>query len=167
MSEVIELLNKQLEIHNLRFYKKPILIGGMAMQYYGMRKSGADIDLIICNEDYLELTRKYPDKRKDIFGDLGVVIWPFEIWRSIAHLDYDFYRSNAIEYDLISVVSIDRLLLMRVCAMDVPKYKDDLMLIKEYYYSHFTNKEFHIEAERHTTSYEKNNGIILGGKYIE
>ena len=72
MSEVIELLNKQLELHNLRFLKKPILIGGMAMQYYGMRKSGADIDLIICNDDYLELAREYPDKRKDIFGDFSI-----------------------------------------------------------------------------------------------
>jgi len=167
MPEVIELLNKQLQLYNLRFSKKPILIGGMAMQYYGMRKSGADIDLIICNKDYLELAREYPDKRKDIFGDLGVVIWPFEIWRSIAHLDYDFYKADAVEHDFISVVPIDRLLFMRVCAMDVQKYKDDLMLIKEYYYSHFTNKEFHSEAEKHTPSYEKNNGVIWGGKYIE
>ena len=167
MSEVIDFLRKQLEIHNLHFLKKPILIGGMAMEYYGMRKSGEDIDLIICNDDYLNLARKYPDNRKDIFGDLGVVIWPFEIWRSIAHLDYDFYKANAIEHDVVSVVSIDRLLLMRVCAIDVQKYKDDLILIKEYYYSHFTNKEFHKEAEAHFLSYKKNNGTVFGGKYVE
>lgn len=164
MSEVVEAVNKQLKSLNFRFSKKPLLIGGMAMQYYGMRKSGADIDLIICNEDYPELARKHPDKRKDIYGDLGVVIWPFEIWRSIAHLDYDFYSADAIEYDLITVVSIDRLLFMRVCAMDVQKYKDDLMLIKEYYYSHFTNKEFHSEAEKHNLSYEKT--MVLFGAAI-
>ncbi|MGH4122480.1 MAG: hypothetical protein ACREV6_06080 [Clostridium sp.] len=72
-----------------------------------------------------------------------------------------FYKADAIAYDLISVVSIDRLLFMRVCAMDVQKYKDDLMLIKEYYYSHFTNKEFHSEAEIHAPSYEKNNGMRI------
>jgi hypothetical protein len=44
---------------------------------------------------------------------------------------------------------------MRVCAMDVQKYKDDLILIKEYYYSHFTNKEFHCEAKTHALSYKK------------
>jgi hypothetical protein len=167
MSEVINLLKEQLEIHHLHFQEKPILIGGMAMEYYDMRKSGDDIDLVICNNDYLNLAHAYPENRKDIFGDLGVVIWPFEIWRSIAHLDYDFYKTNAIEHDIALVVSMDRLLLMRVCAMDVQKYKDDLLLIREYYYSHFTNKKFHTEAETHTASYEKNHGVVLGGKYIE
>lgn len=167
MQEVLELLNSQLETHHLHFQKKPILIGGMAMQYYGMRKSGADIDLVICNEDYLKLAREYPDNRKDIYGDMGVVIWPFEIWRSIAHLDYDFYKADAIEHDTALVVSIDRLLLMRVLAMDVQKYKDDLMLMKGYYFSHFTNKEFHNEAEKHAESYKKNNGTVFGGKYME
>lgn len=56
---------------------------------------------------------------------------------------------------------------MRVCAMDVQKYKDDLMLVKEYYFSHFANKEFHSEAEQHNLSYEKNNGVVWGGNYLE
>ena len=34
MSEVIELLNKQLEIHNLQFCKKPILIGRIRSNHY-------------------------------------------------------------------------------------------------------------------------------------
>lgn len=55
MAEVIDLLEKRLKEKNLNFTKKPILIGGMAMEYYGMRKSGADIDLIICDEDYQTL----------------------------------------------------------------------------------------------------------------
>jgi hypothetical protein len=29
----------------------------MAMEYYGMRKAGADIDLVISNEDYLSLAQ--------------------------------------------------------------------------------------------------------------
>jgi len=43
MSEVISKLQNELEINGLYFTKKPILIGGMAMEYYGMRKAGADI----------------------------------------------------------------------------------------------------------------------------
>ena len=39
MSEVIALLEKQLNEKNLHFTKKPILIGGMAKEYYGLRKS--------------------------------------------------------------------------------------------------------------------------------
>ena len=97
MSTVIDLLEKQLGEKKLHFTQKPILIGGMAMEYYGLRKSGADIDLVICDEDYQALALTDPDNRKDIWGDLGVVIEPFEIWRCIMLLDYDFYIKDAID----------------------------------------------------------------------
>jgi hypothetical protein len=165
MSEIINLLADKLKQYNLTFTKKPILIGGMAMEYYGMRKSGKDIDLVICNEDYQLLATAMPEKRKDIYGDLGVVIGPFEIWRSIALLDYDFYQKDAMDVEFAFVVSLDRLLFMRVIAMGVEKYKNDLELMKEYYYKNFSNQDFLHEAEKHTSSYEKNNGIVFSGKY--
>lgn len=167
MSEVINLLEKKLESNNLYFSKKPILIGGMAMEYYGMRKSGADIDLVICDKDYQSLAMKYPNKRKDILGDLGVVIDIFEIWRSIALLDYDFYLKDAIDVGSALVISLDRLLFMRVIAMDVKKYKDDLMMIKDYYYKNYSNQFFLQEANKHKSSYDKNNGIVFSGEYID
>jgi hypothetical protein len=167
MSEVIDLLEKKLKLNDLHFMKKPILIGGMAMEYYGMRKSGADIDLIICDSDYQSLAMKNPDKRKDIWGDLGVVIDPFEIWRSIALLDYDFYLKDAIDEGFTFVVSLERLLFMRVIAMDVKKYMNDLMMMKEYYYKDFTNQVFLQEADKHNSSYKKNNGIVFGGRYFD
>ncbi len=60
------------------------------MEYYGLRKRGQDIDLIITNKDYKELSKNFANNKKDIWGDLGVVINGFEIWRSIALLDYNF-----------------------------------------------------------------------------
>lgn len=165
MNETLLLLNEKLQQHDLEFTKKPILIGGMAMEYYGIRKSGADIDLVICNDDYHIYANAFPDKTKDIYGDLGIVIGPFEIWRSIALLDYDFYIKDAIDVDFAFVVSLDRLLFMRVIAMDVEKYMNDLKLMKEYYYRNYSNQDFLYEAEIHKPSYEKNNGIIIGGKY--
>lgn len=167
MNQVIEKVESRLKENGLIFTKKPIVIGGMAMEYYGMRKSGTDIDLVISNEDYLALAGKYPDKRKDIYGDLGLVISEFEIWRSIALFDYDFFLKDAIDEGSIFMVSLDRLLFMRVCAMDVEKYKKDLITMKEYYYKQFSNKEFLHEAETHAESYGKSGGTILGGKYID
>ena len=130
---LIEKVKTRLNENNLVFSKKPIVIGGMAMEYYGMRKSGADIDLVISNEDYITLAKQYPDNRKDIYGDLGLVIGEFEIWRSIALLDYNFLRKDAIDEENVYIVSLDRLLLMRVCAMEVTKYRMDLEIMKEYY----------------------------------
>lgn len=139
MNQLITEIESELKSSDLSFSRKPIVIGGMAMEYYGMRKSGADIDLVISDEDYHALAEKYPDKRKDIYGDLGVVIGKFEIWRSIALLDYDFFLKDAADEGTVLMVSIDRLLWMRVCAMDVEKYMKDLRLIREYYYRNFSN----------------------------
>jgi hypothetical protein len=165
MNQVIKKVKNELKENSLDFIHKPILIGGMAMEYYEMRKSGADIDLIISNEDYVNLAEIYPDSRKDIFGDFGVVIGKFEIWRSIALLDYNFFLKDAIDEESILVVSLDRLLLMRVCAMEVNKYMQDLIKMKDYYYEHFRNEEFLKEAQNHIISYEKTDGIIFGGRY--
>jgi len=166
MSKIINRVEKLFEEKNLHFSKKPILIGGMAMEYYGMRKAGADIDLIICDEDYQSLAREYPDNRKDIWGDLGVVIDPFEIWRSIRLIDYDFYKKDAIDEGSVFVVSLDRLLAMRVFAMGVPKYMDDLKLMELYYCRKFENQEFVKTQTKHISSYQKS-GTIFGGKYID
>lgn len=135
------------------------------MEYYGMRKAGADVDMIITDEDYQRLAKQYPDKRKDLYGDLGLTIDQFEIWRSIAHLDYDFYSKEAIDEGKVLMISIDRLLWSRVCAMDVEKYHNDLKLMREYYYKHYTNQEFHAEAALHEASYQKMNGAVFGGNY--
>lgn len=137
------------------------------MEYYGMRKAGADIDLVICNEDYQALAKRFPDKRKDLYGDLGVVIGIFEIWRSIALLDYDFYRKEAVPEDDVLVVSVDRLLWMRVCAMRVEKYRKDLELMRQYYLDHYVNPAYYEEMKSHEGSYQKRNGAVFGGNYQE
>ncbi|MCL1819249.1 MAG: hypothetical protein FWG36_01185, partial [Oscillospiraceae bacterium] len=40
--------------------------------------------------------------------------------------DYNFYMKDAIDENIAYVVSMDRLLLMRVFAMENQKYMDDL-----------------------------------------
>lgn len=83
MKEVMKQVMDMLSASKLSFSEKPVLIGGRAMEYYEMRKSGEDIDLVITDNDYQKLAEKYPDQRKDLYGDLGLVIGDFEIWRSI------------------------------------------------------------------------------------
>jgi hypothetical protein len=165
MKDVVRRVKEMLISSKLSFSEKPILIGGMAMEYYEMRKAGEDIDLIITDDDYQALARNYPEQRKDLYGDLGMVIGKFEIWRSIAHLDYLFFKKDAIEEENVLIVSIDRLLWTRVCAMEVEKYRKDLELLKEYYYKNYTNQKFHQEALTHENSYLKMNGAVFGGKY--
>jgi hypothetical protein len=168
MNEIISKITAQLSQIDFIFSQKPIIIGGMAMEYYGIRKAGADIDLVITDSDYQKLSGGYPYNRKDIYGDLGVIINtepPFEIWRSIALLDYDFYKVGAFEHEKVMMLSLDRLLLTRVCAMEVEKYMNDLNLMKEHYYTNYRNKEFLVESAQHIPSYEKYGGVVWCGKY--
>lgn len=164
MNETIAYINAQLNNMGLQFTQSPIVMGGRAMEYYGLRKSGEDIDLIITDNDYQRLATSYPDKQKDIWGDLGVVLWPLEIWRSIMYFDYQFYGKDAIENDGLKIVSMDKLLLTRVYAMDVEKYRNDLILIRDKYLEKYCNNEFLTYSHEHTQIYEKQ-PIIFGGNY--
>ena len=47
-----------INILNYNFMNKPLLIGGKAMEYYGLQKSVLDIDLVIHNDDH-KILRDY------------------------------------------------------------------------------------------------------------
>jgi hypothetical protein len=111
------------------FSVKPLLIGGMAMQYYGLRPSGRDIDLVIPREDRARLAARYPDGHKDLYGDLGVCVYEFEIWQTICLFDYAFLSPGAIDCGDFLVISLEKLLFLKALAMKVPKYHRDLELI--------------------------------------
>ena len=106
-----------LEKLGFEFTSKPLLIGGKAMEYYGLRKAGADIDFVITVEDYERLARMYPDNLKEIGGDLGVCVFEFEIWKSICLFDYQLLSVGAIEHDTYLVISLDRLLFLKALGM--------------------------------------------------
>jgi len=111
-----------------KFKTKPLLIGGKAKEYYGIRKSGKDTDLIVTEEDYLNLSQKYPDFKKDLWGDLGVKVKGFEIWKTIVLFYYDFYSKDSIEKEAYKIISLEKLLFMTALAMKEPKYREDLKL---------------------------------------
>ncbi len=66
------------------------------MEYYGLRKAGDDIDLVIHPEDHAALVQLYPDHIKDLYGDMGVCVYGFEIWNQICTFDYSYLNENAV-----------------------------------------------------------------------
>ena len=111
------------------FTKKPLLIGGKAMEYYGLRKAGKDIDFVVTKEDCERLAKKYPDKLKDLWGDFGIAIYEFEIWKTINYFDYEYLSQSAIEEENFLVISFEKLLLQKAMAMKKSKYHKDLKLV--------------------------------------
>lgn len=111
------------------FQHKPLLVGGMAMEYYGLRKAGDDVDLVIHPEDHAALIGKYPDHIKNLYGDIGICEFGFEIWNQICTFDYHYLSEKAVEEDNYLVISLEKLLFMKALAMEIPKYHKDLELI--------------------------------------
>lgn len=122
-------MNIDLSKLNYKFFSKPLLVGGKAKEFYGIRKSGDDTDMIISEKDYSALSDLYPKQIKDIWGDLGVSIYNFEIWKTIRGISYDFLSEGAIEKGDYKIISLPKLLFLTALAMGIKKYHDDLELI--------------------------------------
>jgi len=111
------------------FETKPLLIGGKAMEHYGLRPAGADIDFVVTARDYAQLAQRYPEHLKDLWGDLGVCVDVFEIWKSICLFEYDYLSVGALDTGPYLIIALDRLLFLKALAMRVEKYHRDLELI--------------------------------------
>lgn len=122
-------LNELEEALGYRFKTKPLLIGGAAMEHYGLRERGADIDLVVTDEDYQALASLLPAFKRDIHGDLGVCKGEYEVWRTIMMFGYHHLSEDTEERDGLLVVSLEKLLLLKALGMDEEKYFNDLRLI--------------------------------------
>lgn len=111
------------------FITKPLLVGGLAMEYYGLRKAGTDIDFVLAAADHANLVAKYPHNIKDLFGDIGVCVVNFELWNQIMLFDFGFLSQRAIEEENFQVISLEKLLFLKTLAIAVPKYEQDVRLI--------------------------------------
>jgi len=111
------------------FTSKPLLVGGKAKEYYGIRESGNDTDLIVTKDDYEALAKLYPQNLKDLWGDFGVCVFDFEIWKTICLFDYAYLSEKAVEKDDYLIISLEKLLFLTALAMGKEKYHKDLELI--------------------------------------
>ncbi|HTE58159.1 MAG TPA: hypothetical protein VK694_05435 [Verrucomicrobiae bacterium] len=115
------------------FHHKPLLIGGKAMEYYGIRKAGKDIDFVVAAEDHKRLAIQYPEHIKELYGDVGIIEYEFETWNTICTFDYEYLKAGAAEEGDYLVVSIEKLLFLKAIAMKADeKYRRDVELIADY-----------------------------------
>ena len=45
-------INKYIKSLDYKFLDKPLIVGGYALQYYGIRKAGHDIDMMVSLRDW-------------------------------------------------------------------------------------------------------------------
>ncbi len=157
-------LEQVINIGRLRyeFLDKPVIVGGLAMEYYGLRKHGDDIDFVVTDRDYQRLKEKFPNNRKDIWGDFGVQVPGYELFRSIYRFDHAHYSLGAVELRNYYVVGIDTLFRMKAFALgEAPKHDADFQLLKSYY-QQFENPEYRDYLARHIERYTSSqDGIFV------
>ena len=125
------------------FLDKPILLGGTAMQYYNLRQTGHDLDMMISKRDKNNLIKK--GYQLNLFGgkketdvdstftnienlDLDLVI-------TLNQYDYEYFKREAKPvkgHNNLLVMSLEDLLITKVFAQKYdtrPKHKKDVQLI--------------------------------------
>jgi hypothetical protein len=101
----------------------------MAMEYYGLRGAGADIDLVISSGDHARLKQQYPHHVKDLHGDIGICEFEFEIWNQICRYDYEELKAGAIEEPSLLIISLEKQLFLKTLAIKQEKYYQDVLLL--------------------------------------
>ncbi len=126
-------LNIDLSKLDYAFHRKPLLIGGKVMEYYNLRKAGDDVDFVVALEDYEGLKEAYPEPeyQRGLFGDLGVTVDESEVWKCICLFEYKFLSEKALEMEEYLIISLEKLLFLKVLAMHKRKYRKDVKLIRQ------------------------------------
>jgi hypothetical protein len=148
-------LNNKITIPNLyerldfNFKNKPLLIGGLAMEYYSLRKAGKDVDFVLSLEDHEKLKEKYDktgmkyiDKNNgqyyretpeyvNLYGDKGILFNEFELWTCIIRFDYEYLSKDSIEDNYCKIISLEKLLFLKTLGIKISKYFNDVHLIVE------------------------------------
>ncbi len=126
-----------LHIIDYSFKHQPIVIGGYAMMYYGLRKAGQDVDLVVAKEDFSDMWTRFPHRRVEKFGEIGIYHKPFEIWPVFRGYTYWQLRKMSHEEGLFRVVSLKMLYTLKMLSATDErldpvirqKYAKDLALI--------------------------------------
>ena len=118
-----------IDLPRFDFISKPLVIGGAALEFWDLRKAGADVDLVVTQADHTRLRRTYPDNVLDIYGDIGICIGKFEIWNTICRFDYEYLAYGAVDGGDSLVTSLEKLLFMKSLVKDDPKSQRDVRLI--------------------------------------
>ena len=107
---------------NYKFKHPPILIGGKAMEFYKLRKSGDDIDFVISKVDYNALSKIYPPNHFMPSQTPAITVKnkiDTDYFLHLYNLDYDALKINSIKHNNMLVISkIDLILLKSMTAFD-------------------------------------------------
>jgi len=103
-----------LHIIDYSFKHKPIVIGGYAMAYYGLRQAGKDVDLVVAKEDFTLMCARFPHRQVEKFDEKGIYYKPFEIWPVFRGYTYWQLRRMSHDEGFFRVISLKMLFTLKM-----------------------------------------------------
>ena len=112
---------------------KPLVVAGKAMEYYGLRDGGDDVDLVVSVKDFHGLYLLYPNKQAIApLGDAMMKVKQFECYLRCFGLEYDDLLIGAQEQEDHFVAGLPMLLqLAAMTWVRCPdhRFRQDIMLL--------------------------------------
>ncbi len=112
---------KGIELTNYKFINKPLVVGGLALEYYNIRETTHDYDYMVSPSDWLELKKIHPDKinlfggknEKDVDATLNLTENPIDLISTLFQFNYNSLVKNSIDFPEYKIISITNLLLTK------------------------------------------------------
>jgi len=142
MSAIEKKILKGIKLTNYKFKKPPLVIGGLALEYHGIRKTGHDYDYIVSPSDWKELKKEFPDKvflfggktEKDIDATIQLKDIHVDLIKTLFQFNYTYLSKSAINHNDYKIISIEKLLMLKTLGAVFNKHtksiKDQQKIVK-------------------------------------
>ena len=132
-------IKKGLKLSNYKFEQKPLVVGGLAMEYYGLRKTVHDYDYVVSKKDWNKLKKIHPEKVLLLGGKNGdEIIYmkdkKVDLISTLMLHNYNDLVKGAIDKDKYKIISLENLLFLKTIESvfsGAKKSKRDQKLIVE------------------------------------
>ena len=124
------------------FKDKPLVVGGLALEYYGIRPNGEDFDYIVSPNDWNNLRTHYKDNinlvrgktEKEVDLTINIVVddKKVDLISSLYQFNYDELIKDSLEHDFYRVISIEKILFIKTLAAvnnDIKSIKDQKLIV--------------------------------------
>ena len=106
MSVIEKKILKGLKLAKYKFKKSPLVVGGLAMEYYGIRKTGHDFDYMVSPADWKILKKLHPDKinlfggetENDIDATINLKNVNVDLIKTLYQHNYNYLSKGSINF---------------------------------------------------------------------
>ena len=112
---------KGIKLTKYKFDKKPLVVGGLAMEYYGIRKTGHDYDYMVSKTDWKKLKKIHPKKinlfggktEKEIDATINLKKEKVDLISTLYQHNYNHLSKGSINFDNYKIISLEKLLFLK------------------------------------------------------